>query len=42
MFIWADNLANSCILILGNLKPQNRRLSTEETFAFATWVGRQR
>lgn len=42
MFIWADNLADSHVLILGNLKPHNRRLSIEGPFAFATQVGRQR
>lgn len=39
MFIWADNLADSRLLILGNLKPHNGRLSTEEPFSFATRVG---
>lgn len=42
MFIWADNLADSRVLILGNLKPHNGRLSTEGPFAFATRIGRQR
>lgn len=41
MFIWADNLADSRVLILGNLKPHNGRLSTEGPCASATRVGRQ-
>lgn len=35
MFIWADNLADSHILITGNLKPHNGRLSIERPLA--TW-----
>lgn len=39
MFIWADNLADSLILILGNFKPHSRIPSAERPFIFATWVG---
>jgi hypothetical protein len=41
MFIWADNLADSLVLILANLKLHSRRLSAEGSFIFATRVGRR-